>query len=77
MRTPRKVSTLPPIHGTAPASGYTTTDMPSSIHSEKYAKSDIEKVEYTKDVDPDAEFGGPEARKKLEKKLLRIEKINS
>ena len=35
--------------------------------------SDMEKVgrEYVEEADPDAEFGGSEARKKLERKLLR------
>ena len=49
--------------------------MPSSIDSEEVAQTDVEKVDYTPSeseaqVDKDAEFGGTEARKKLERKLL-------
>lgn len=45
--------------------------MPSSSHSttEKEVAQDIERYDPNVD-DQDAEFGGPEARKALEKKLL-------
>lgn len=33
------------------------------------AEPDVESIQVTQD-DPDAEFGGPEARKKMERKLL-------
>lgn len=47
--------------------------MPSSIDSEKAVSSDVEKADYVAnqaEVDPDAEFGGTEARKRLERRLL-------
>ena len=49
--------------------------MPSSIDSEEVAQTDVEKVDYIPgeseaQVDKDAEFGGTEARKRLERKLL-------
>lgn len=47
--------------------------MPSSIDSEKAVSSDVEKADYVvnqADVDPDAEFGGTEARKRIERRLL-------
>ncbi|KAI0347085.1 MFS general substrate transporter [Trametopsis cervina] len=44
--------------------------MPPSTDSLKHIDSDNEKIEVDKLADPDAEFGGAEARKKLERKLL-------
>lgn len=55
-----------------PSSSFDKLTKSSIMSSDSLKRSDIEKYDVGKSeqYDPDAEFGGPEARKKLERKLL-------